>query len=120
MPRAMQHVEGRDMEAAHRTNREPSIELGDTEPVDAIEMAADELSTGAGAEETESKRDAPTDREIDEAIAELEDRAREIERGAEIDEAIVELEERAEEISRGDNADIQLEVDPDCCSPSRE
>ena len=116
MLRVMQRVEGRDMEAAHRTNREPSIELGDTEPVDAIEMAADELSTGAGAEETESKRDAPTDREIDEA----EDRAREIERGAEIDEAIVELEERAEEISRGDNADIQLEVDPDCCSPSRE
>lgn len=107
------------MEAAHRTSRQPSIEVDDTEFAEAIEEAADELGMGAGAEETESKRDEPTDREIDEAIMELEECAAQIERGYEIDEEIVELEERSEEISRGDNADIQMEVDPDCCSPSR-
>lgn len=81
------------LEAIHRASRQPGIEVDDTESVSAIEEAADELSTGVGAEETESKRDEPTDEEIDEAI--------------------IALEERAEEISRGDNADIQLEVDPD-------
>lgn len=81
------------LEAIHRASRQPGIEVDDTESASAIEEAADELSMGAGAEETESKRDEPTDEEIDEAI--------------------IALEERAEEISRGDNADIQLEVDPD-------
>ena len=81
------------LEALHRESRQPGLELDESEPADAIEKAADEQSTGAGAEESETIQDVPTDDEIDDAI--------------------VALEERAEEISRGDNADIQLEVDPE-------